>query len=83
LLVGGAAGQGQFFSSYTHSGTPTLIDIVGSYGATTNTSGFPTTKLHDGKLVLPPGIAMSVAVSTTVGTTTGASIEAVWAEWPV
>ena len=83
MLVGGAAGQGQFFSSYTHSGTPTLIDIISAYGATTNANSSPPQKLHDGKLVLPPGIAMSIAMGTAAGTTTANTIEAVWAEWPV
>jgi hypothetical protein len=40
-------------------------------------------RIYDGDLILPPGIAMSVAMSVAAGTTTGLNIEARWCEWPV
>jgi hypothetical protein len=78
------AGQIQFFSAYTTQAaiTPTLIDIVGTYGATTNTTTLPVQKLHDGKLNLPPGIAMHLLMSTAATTTAGVTAEAIWAEFP-
>ena len=82
-LVGGFAGAGKFYSAYTHSGTPVLIDIIGDFGAVTATATQGPTKLHDGKLILPPGIAMSVAMSTAAGTASGLAIQADWAEFPI
>jgi hypothetical protein len=83
--VGGfAVGGVQFFSAYTSQAaiTPTLIDIVGTYGATTNTNALPVQKLHDGKLNLLPGIAMHLLMSTAASTTAGVTVQATWAEFP-
>ena len=67
LNVGaGFTSAGRFYSAYTHSGTPVLVDIIGGYGAATDQTGI--TKFYDGRLILPPGIAMSVAMSTTAST---------------
>jgi hypothetical protein len=77
------ANAGRFLSAFTHSVTPTLIDIIGEFGATTNATTLPVTKLYDGRLILPPGIAMSVAMSTNAGTTAGLTVLASWAEFPI
>jgi hypothetical protein len=74
------ANKGQFYTAYTHSGTPVLCDVIGAYGAATNNSAVVRT--YDGDLVLPPGIAMSVAMATAAGGTTGLNLEARWIEWP-
>ena len=75
-------GGGQFYSAYTHSGN-SRVDVIGSFGATTNPNSTPPQKLYDGRLILPPGIAMSVGASLAAGATTGYDINAVWAEWPL
>jgi hypothetical protein len=81
-MVGNSPGnKGQFCSAFTHSGTPVLCDIVAGYGATSNTGPGVAYKFYDGQLILPPGIAMSLALSTAV--MTGLSLEARWAEWPI
>jgi hypothetical protein len=72
----------QFYSAYTHSLTPARESIITSFGATTDAGPGIPEKLYDGRLLLPAGIAMSVAMSTAAGTTSGLDIEAVWAEWP-
>jgi hypothetical protein len=72
-----------FYSAYTHSGTPSLIDAVGSFGAAGNVSPSVVTKFYDGRLILPPGNVMSIAMSTAAGTATGLNVEARWMEWPV
>ena len=77
----GNASAGRFYSAYTHSGTPVLIDIIGGYGAATASSA--VSKFYDGRLILPPGIAMSVAMSTTASTGSGITLSAVWQESPV
>lgn len=83
-IVGASpANKGQFWTAFTHSGTPVLCDVIGGYGAVTNTTAGGVTKFYDGRLILPPGIAMSVAMATAAGTTTGLNLEARWTEWPV
>ena len=83
-MVGASpANKGTFWTAFTHSGTPVLADVIGGYGATTNTTAGGITKFYDGRLILPPGIAMSVAMATAAGTTTGLALEARWMEWPV
>lgn len=74
---------GSFYSAYTHSLTPTLIDVIGDFGATTNATSTLPTKVYDGRLILPPGIAMSVAMSTAAGSTSGLTIQATWAEFAI
>ena len=82
LNVGaGFTSAGRFYSAYTHSGTPVLVDIIGGYGAATDQTGI--TKFYDGRLILPPGIAMSVAMSTTASTGSGITLSASWQESPV
>ncbi len=83
-VVGGVAGQVQFFTSYTTQAaiTPTLIDIIGGHGGITNATAQPIQKLYDGKLILPPGIAMIIAASTAASTGSGMNIQATWAEFP-
>jgi hypothetical protein len=70
-------------SAYTHSGTPLREDIIGSHGATTNANSSMIDKVYNGELILPPGIAMSVAASTAAGTASGLDVQAKWAEWPI
>lgn len=72
----------KFYSAYTHSGTPIREDIIGSFGATTDAGLALPQKVYDGRLILPEGIAMSVAMSTAAGTATGLDVSARWIEWP-
>jgi hypothetical protein len=71
-----------FYTSYTHSGTPVLGDVIGGFGATTNTTTLFPFKAHNGSLMLYPGTAMSLAMSTAAGATTGWGAEVKWVEWP-
>jgi hypothetical protein len=82
-VQGSAANAIKPYSAYTHSGTPIREDIIMAFGATTDPSLALIEKQHDGRLILPQGIAMSVAMSTAAGTTSGLDIQATWAEWPV
>jgi hypothetical protein len=84
LVAGNAPGNAvQFFSAYTTSGTQTLLDIIGSFGAITNATAYTPTKFYDGRLILPPGIAMHLMASTAAGTASGLTLSASWAEWPI
>ncbi len=81
-VQGANANSVRFYSAYTHSLTPTREDIICDVGASTNTTTAVIEKIYDGRLLLPAGIAMSVAMSTTAGSTSGLDIQATWAEWP-
>lgn len=71
----------KFYSAYTHSGTPARVDIIGGFGATADATSQLPVKIYDGRLLIPPGVAMSVAMSTAAGTASGLDISARWAEW--
>ena len=83
IVSSSAANQGLFYSAYTHSGAPSRVDVIGSFGATTNANSQPPNKIYDGRLILPPGLAMSLAASLAAASTTGADIQATWVEWPL
>jgi hypothetical protein len=76
------SGSGKFYSAFTHSGTPSREDIIGSFGATTDAGLALADKMYRGELLLDEGVAMSVAMSTAAGTTSGLDVQATWAEWP-
>jgi hypothetical protein len=78
-----AAGQGQFYSALTHSGTPVRIKILGTYGAVTTTGNTPCHYDFDGKVILPPGSVVSVAMSTAASTASGMDLGITWAEYPI
>ncbi len=71
------------YSAYTHSGTPIREDLVMAFGATTDAGLAFIEKQHEGRLLLPPGIAASIAMSTAAGTASGLDLQATWAEWTV
>lgn len=73
--------KGLFFSAYTHSGTPTLVDVITGWGSTAGNQSLPTFKVYDGELLLPPGIAMSLAMTTGAGTASAAVVQVEWSEW--
>lgn len=75
-------GQVKPFSAYTHSGTPVKCDAVSTIGAVTDAGAFSVVKWHEGTLLLPPGIAISLANSTAVDGGAFSSIDCAWAEWP-
>ena len=68
------------YISFTHSGTPVRLDVVASFAAITNTSIQSAVKWHEGTLLLPPGIAMSLLASTA--SFTNADLAVKWAEYP-
>ena len=70
------------YTAYTHSGTPVRVDIIGSFGATTDAGLSLPSKQHDGKLLVPPGTVVSVAMSTAAGTSSGLDLQCDWMEWP-
>ncbi len=69
------------YTAYTHSGTPVRVDIIGAFGAVTDASMTLTEKFYDGRVLIPPGTAMSIAMSTAAGFTAGLDLGCRWTEW--
>lgn len=76
-------GQGQFYSAFTHSGTPVRIKIISQFGATSATNDLPITYNFDGTVILEPGDLISVAMSTAAGTASALDLGLTWAENPL
>lgn len=81
-LQGSPANAIKPYSAATHSGTPVREDLIMAFGATTDAGLAFVEKQHEGRLILPPGILMSVAMSTASGTASGLDLQVTWAEWP-
>lgn len=75
--------KGEFYSALTHVGTPVRWRILGGHHATTSTAAGGIHVDFDGKAIIPPGVAVSLAASTAAGTTSGLDVGVSWAEWPV
>lgn len=73
--------QAQFYSALTHSGTPALHTLLGGWGATTALA--PLHYEFKGRAIIPPGIAVSVAMTTAAGTASGITLGLSWAERPI
>lgn len=78
-----ASNQATFYSALTHSGTPVRIKIISQFGAVTSTNDSPIHYDFDGKVILPPGSLISVAMSTAASTASGVDLALTWAEYPV
>ena len=82
LVGSGLVGKGLFYSAYTHSGTPVRQRILQSFGATTDAGLSLNTKELDGKVLIPEGCVVSLAMTTAASTSSGLDVSASWAEWP-
>lgn len=78
----GAANVGQLYSALTHSGTPILAGLVGGWGAVTDGGDNEVFRAFNGKLLLPPGGIVSLAMTTAASTASGITAEVKWAEIP-
>lgn len=78
-----AMNVGKFYTALTHSGTPTRFRMVGAFGAVTDAGMTLPHFEFDGKVIIPPGCIVSVAMSTAAGVSSGLDIGATWAEWPI
>lgn len=87
VIENGRVGEGQtpngrFYAAVTHVGTPALIDIIGGWGAVTDGGATPVRKEFNGKLLVPPGTLIAVAMTTAAATATSVSGAIRWAEIP-
>ena len=88
--VGGLIGNsttpvGKFATALTHTSgiTPTRLMILSTFGAVTSTADNPIHYDFDGKVIVPPGTIISIAMSTGAGAASATDIGLSWAEWPV
>lgn len=86
-IVNGRPGEGQTpavqaYSALTHSGTPTLLDLIGGWGAVTDGGATPVRKEYKGQIQLPPGSILSLAMTTAASTASGITALIRWAEIP-
>lgn len=70
------------YSALTHSGTPVLADILGGWGAVTDGGSTPIYKGFKGRIQVPPGNVVHLAMTTAASTGSGISALLRWAELP-
>lgn len=82
-IVGGTgASQATFYSNATAAGTPARFELLASIPSTTGTTSWPPTRLEfDGKIIVPPGTWITLAVSTAAETTSAVDFQLRWLEY--
>jgi hypothetical protein len=83
LLGQVGSARGRFYSAFTHSGTPVLAKLLGGWAAVTDAGANGVEHSLDGAIIIPPGIACSVAMTTAASTASGVALSLSWAELPV
>lgn len=81
-LSEGVSSAVRAYSAVTFSGTPLLADIIGGWGAVTDGGSTPIRKAWDGKIQVPPGVLISLAMTTAASTASGITALLRWAEVP-
>jgi len=86
LLGSGLRSTAVYASALTHvamgTGAAARAAILTTFGAVTSTADNPITYYFDGKVLVPAGVAISIATSTAAWTATGMDIGITWVEWP-
>lgn len=85
LLGASNLNAGKFATTLTHTTgvTPTRLMIISTFGATSSSADAPIHYDFDGKVIVPPGTIISVAMSTAASTASGIDVGMSWAEWPI
>lgn len=78
----GITSVAEAYSAVTFSGTPVLNDIIGGWGAVTDGGATPIRKQIDGKIQVPPGVLITLAMTTAASTASGITMGIKWAETP-
>lgn len=71
------------YTAATHTGTPTLHTLMHTWAAVTSTAQNVNTYNFNGKVLVPPGTVIALAMTTTVWTTSGLTLALSWAEHPI
>lgn len=59
------------------------LAIIHTFGAVTTTGDGPITRQFEGSILVPPGVAVSLANSTAAAQASSVSCSLTWAEWPI
>lgn len=78
----GVASACRAYSAVTYSGTPLLADLIGGWGAVTDGGATPIRKEWNGKVMVPPGGLISLAMTTAAATASSVTALLRWAEVP-
>lgn len=82
-LGGGASSAMTGYSALTHVGTPVLACLMQTWGATAVTNQNINSYEFNGKVIVPPGTVISLAMTTAASTGSGITLSLSWAEHPV
>lgn len=83
VLGGGGTSVATGYSAVTHVGTPTLGALLAYTGAVTSTAVNSVHYDFDGRVIVPPGTLLAVAMTTAASTASGFTGMLHWAEVPV
>lgn len=70
------------YSAVTHVGTPVLADLIGGWGAVTDSGSSPIRKQWNGSIQVPPNTLLALAMTTAADTASGFTGLLRWAEVP-
>lgn len=82
-LLGYPSGLGIFYSAATFTGTPTLAQLLGGWGAITDGGLNNVHYDFNGKVMVPPGAAVALAMTTAPSTASGITASMSWIERPL
>ena len=82
LMQASTSSNARVYTAVTHSGTPDVEDKIVGFGAVTNV-GTIVPKMHNGALMIPPGVLASIATLTAASTASGINLHFKWAEVPI
>lgn len=83
LIGNGASGVGIFYSAATFTGTPLLYALLGGWGAVTDGSLNNVHYPFNGKVLVAPGAAVTLAMTTAASTASGITAGMSWIERPI
>lgn len=83
IVGGNAASVVTAYTAVSHSGTPALHSILTTWGATTAATQGTNHYDFDGRIIVPPGTLISLAMTTAASTASGITLGLTWAEFPV
>lgn len=83
IVGGGAAPVALCYSAATFVGTPLLCALLGGWGAVTDGSLNNVHYDFKGKIIVPPGSAVALAMTTAASTASGITAMMSWRERPL
>lgn len=81
--LSGVSSKAQFYSALTHNGTPALAKLLGGWAAVTDAGLNDVHYEFDGRILVPPGVIVSLAMTTAASTASGITAALTWRERPL